>query len=299
MAVYDNIEALIGNTPIYSLKTEGAEVLIKLESFNPGGSIKDRAALSMINEAEKAGKLKSGGVIIEPTSGNTGVGLAMIGSARGYRVIIVMPDTMSIERRKLLTAFGAELVLTDGKLRMTGAINKANELAQTIEGAFVPNQFDNPANPLINEQETAEEILKDTKGRLDAFVSAVGTGGTFTGVSRKLKKEIPGIICAAVEPFESAVISGEKPGPHDIQGIGAGFVPKNLDMSLVDRIIKVKTPEAYDCARKLAAKHGLLVGISTGAAVHASLKLAAELGKGKRVLCIAPDTGERYLSCLF
>lgn len=299
MAVYDNVEALIGNTPIYSLKTEGAEVLIKLESFNPGGSIKDRAALSMINEAEKTGKLKPGGVIIEPTSGNTGVGLAMIGAARGYRVIIVMPDTMSIERRKLLTAFGAELVLTDGKLRMTGAINKANELAETIEGAFVPNQFDNPANPAINETQTAKEILKDTEGRLDAFVSAVGTGGTFTGISRTLKKEIPGIICAVVEPFESAVISGEKPGPHDIQGIGAGFVPKNLDVSLIDRIIKVKTPEAYDCARKLAAKHGLLVGISTGAAVHAAIKLACELGKEKRVLCIAPDTGERYLSCLF
>lgn len=299
MAVYDNVEALIGNTPIYSLKTGGAEVLIKLESFNPGGSIKDRAALSMINEAEKTGKLKPGGVIIEPTSGNTGVGLAMIGSARGYRVIIVMPDTMSVERRKLLTAFGAELVLTDGKLRMTGAIDKATELAKTIEGAFVPMQFDNPANPAINEQTTAEEILKDTQGHLDAFVSAVGTGGTFTGISRKLKKEIPGIICAAVEPFESAVISGEKPGPHDIQGIGAGFIPKNLDVSLIDRIIKVKTPEAYDCARKLASKHGLLVGISTGAAVHAAIKLASELGAGSRVLCIAPDTGERYLSVLF
>lgn len=299
MAVYDNVEALIGNTPIYSLKTGGAEVLIKLENFNPGGSIKDRAALSMINEAERTGKLKTGGVIIEPTSGNTGVGLAMIGASRGYRVIIVMPDTMSIERRKLLTAFGAELVLTDGKLRMTGAIDKANELAKTVEGAFVPMQFDNPANPAINEETTAEEILKDTEGHLNAFVSAVGTGGTFTGISRRLKKEIPNIICAAVEPFESAVISGEKPGPHDIQGIGAGFIPKNLDVSLIDRIIKVKTPEAYDCARKLAAKHGLLVGISTGAAVHAAIKLASELGAGSRVLCIAPDTGERYLSCLF
>jgi cysteine synthase A len=299
MAVYNSIDGLIGDTPVYSFKKGGSEILVKLESFNPGSSIKDRVALAMINDAEKSGKLKPGGVIVEPTSGNTGVGLAMIGSARGYRVIIVMPDTMSVERRKLMQAFGAELVLTDGALRMSGAIAKAVELAKTIDGAFIPMQFENPANPLINEQVTAAEILKDTDGHLDAFVATVGTGGTFTGVSRALKKAIPGIICAAVEPAESAVISGEKAGAHDIQGIGAGFIPKNLDMTLIDRIIKVKTTEAYACARKMAAKHGLLVGISSGAAVHAAVKLANELGEGSRVLCIAPDTGERYLSVLF
>jgi cysteine synthase A len=299
MPIYDTVDGLIGNTPVYSFKSGGAEVLVKLECFNPGGSIKDRAALAMINDAEKTGKLLPGGVIIEPTSGNTGVGLAMIGAARGYRVIIVMPDTMSVERRRLMSAFGAELVLTDGALRMSGAIEKAAELVKTIEGAYMPMQFENPANPDINEQTTAEEIIKDTGGRLDAFVSAVGTGGTFTGITRLLKKKIPGIICAAVEPTESAVISGERPGAHDIQGIGAGFIPKNLDVKIIDRIIKVKTTEAYNCAREMAAKHGLLVGISSGAAVHAAMKLAAELGEGSRVLCIAPDTGERYLSVLF
>jgi len=299
MAVYNSIDGLIGSTPVYAFKSGGAEILVKLESFNPGGSIKDRAALAMIKDAEESGKLKPGGVIVEPTSGNTGVGLAMIGAARGYKVIIVMPDTMSVERRKLITAFGAELVLTDGALRMSGAIAKAQEIVRTTRGAFMPMQFENPANPMANERTTAAEILKDTGGRLDAFVSAVGTGGTFTGVSRGLKKAIPGIICVAVEPAESAVISGEKPGKHDIEGIGADFVPKNLDMSLIDRIIKVKTTEAYDSARELAAKHGLLVGISTGAAVHAAVKLAGELGEGSRVLCISPDTGERYLSILF
>lgn len=299
MAIYNSIEGLVGNTPIYSFKSGGAEVLIKLESFNPGGSIKDRAALAMIKAAEESGKLKPGGVIVEPTSGNTGVGLAMIGAARGYKVIIVMPDTMSSERRKLISAFGAELVLTDGKLSMSGAIAKAKEIVENTDGAFMPMQFENPANPMINEQMTAAEILKDTDGRLDAFVAGIGTGGTFTGISRGLKKAIPGIICAAVEPAESAIISGEKPGKHDIEGIGADFVPRNFDRSLADRVIKVKTAEAYDCARNLAAEHGLLVGISTGAAVHAAVKLANELGESKRVLCIAPDTGERYLSVLF
>lgn len=299
MAIVKDIKGLIGNTPVYSVNHAGAEVLIKLECFNPGGSIKDRAALAMINEAEKSGKLKPGGVIIEPTSGNTGVGLAMIGAARGYRVIIVMPDTMSVERRRLMSAFGAELVLTDGALRMSGAIEKAKELVNSIDGAFMPMQFENPANPQINEDTTAQEILKDTEGMLDAFVAGVGTGGTFTGVSRVLKKAIPNVICTVVEPAESAVISGGKPGAHDIQGIGAGFIPENLDMSLVDRIIKVKTKEAYEYARKLASEHGLLLGISSGAAVCAAFKLAEELGEGKRILCIAPDTGERYLSVLF
>lgn len=299
MAVYTSIDGLIGNTPVFAFPHRGAEIFVKLESFNPGGSIKDRAALAMINEAEQSGMLKPGGVIVEPTSGNTGVGLAMVGAARGYRVIIVMPDTMSVERRRLMAAFGAELVLTDGALRMSGAIAKARELVQTIKGAFMPDQFENPANPLINEQTTAQEILKDTEGRLNAFVSAAGTGGTFTGVSRALKKAIPSILCAVVEPAESAVISGEKPGAHDIQGIGPGFIPRNLDVSLVDRVIKVKTAEAYDCARKLAAERGLLCGISSGAAVFAATKLAEELGEGARILCVAPDTGERYLSVLF
>ena len=299
MSIVTSVDELIGRTPVYMLKENGAEILIKLENKNPGGSIKDRAALAMIDAAEQAGKLRPGGVIIEPTSGNMGVGLAMIGVSRGYRVIIVMPDTMSVERRKLISAFGAELVLTEGALRMQGAIDKAEELAKTVEGAFIPMQFENPANPLAHERTTAAEIIEDTGGRLDAFVSAVGTGGTFTGVSRALKKAIPGVLCAAVEPSESAVLSGGKPGPHNIQGIGAGFVPVNYEASLADRIVKVPTDGAMETARWLARTHGLLVGISSGAAVYAARKLAAELGAGSRVLCIAPDTGERYLSVLF
>ena len=299
MSMVASVDELIGGTPVYVLKENGAEILIKLEYKNPGGSIKDRAALAMIENAEQSGRLKPGGVIIEPTSGNMGVALAMIGVSRGYRVIIVMPDTMSVERRKLISAFGAELVLTDGALRMRGAIDKAEELARTVEGAFIPMQFDNPANPLANEKTTAAEIVADTGGRLDAFVAGVGTGGTFTGVARGLKKVLPGVLCAAVEPEESAVLSGEKPGAHNIQGIGAGFVPGNYDASLADRVLKVPTAESMETARWLARTHGLLVGISSGAAVYAARQLAAELGAGSRVLCIAPDTGERYLSVLF
>lgn len=299
MSMVASVDELIGGTPVYVLKENGAEILIKLEYKNPGGSIKDRAALAMIENAEQSGRLKPGGVIIEPTSGNMGVALAMIGVSRGYRVIIVMPDTMSVERRKLISAFGAELVLTDGALRMRGAIDKAEELARTVEGAFIPMQFDNPANPLANEKTTAAEIVADTGGRLDAFVAGVGTGGTFTGVARGLKKVLPGVLFAAVEPEESAVLSGEKPGAHNIQGIGAGFVPGNYDASLADRVLKVPTAESMETARWLARTHGLLVGISSGAAVYAARQLAAELGAGSRVLCIAPDTGERYLSVLF
>lgn len=298
-AIYKKLEDMIGNTPVFSLDTEGAEVLIKLESFNPGGSIKDRAAFAMIKAAEDSGKLKKGGIIVEPTSGNTGVGLAMMGAAKGYKVIIVMPDTMSEERRKLIKAYGAELVLTEGKLGMSGAIDKAEEILKTTEGAFMPMQFNNPANPKINELTTAEEILRDTEGKLDAFVAGIGTGGTFTGISRGLKKKLPDIICAAVEPAESAIISGNKPGKHDIEGIGANFIPENFDRTVMDRIMTVTTEQSYETARELAAKHGLLVGISTGCAVYAAIELARELGKGKRVLCIAPDTGERYLSVLF
>lgn len=297
--IYSSVDAMIGNTPVYSLRDGDAEILIKLEFTNPGGSLKDRAALAMINDAEQSGKLTRGGVIIEPTSGNTGVALAMIGVSRGYRVIIVMPDSMSMERRKLIAAFGAELVLTDGALRMSGAIEKAKELAQSIPGAFIPMQFDNPANPLANELTTAKEILADTQGRLNGFVAGVGTGGSFSGVARVLKKEIPGVVCAAVEPAESPVISGGRPGAHGIQGIGAGFVPKNFDRELADRVLSVPSGAAMETARWLAKTHGLLVGISSGAAVWGARKLAAELGSGARVLCIAPDTGERYLSVLF
>jgi cysteine synthase A len=294
-----NVDELIGHTPVISLKDGNNEILIKLEFTNPGGSAKDRAALRMINEAEQSGQLKPGGVIIEPTSGNMGVALAMIGTARGYKVIIVMPDSMSVERRKLIAAFGAQLVLTPGELRMQGAIDKAMELSKTVEGAFVPMQFDNPANARAHEYTTAEEIISDTEGRLDGFVAGVGTGGTFTGIARTLKKKIPGIVCAAMEPEESAVISGKRAGPHGIQGIGAGFIPKNYDPSVADRVITVKTEEALEMTKMLAQKHGLLVGISSGAAVCAARELARQLGGGKRVLCIAPDTGERYLSVLY
>jgi cysteine synthase A len=299
MKICRNIDEMIGNTPVIELEEDGCSILVKLEFTNPGGSIKDRAALGMINDAERTGRLAPGGVIIEPTSGNTGVALAMIGAARGYRVIIVMPDSMSIERRKLIAAFGAELVLTDGALRMKGAIDKARELAAGIKGSFIPMQFDNPANALANEKTTAAEIIEATGGRLDGFAAGVGTGGSFSGVSRGLKAAIPGIICAAVEPAESAVISGGKPGAHGIQGIGAGFIPGNYDAKLADRIIKIKTEDAVKTAKELAAKRGLLVGISSGAAYCAAKALAQELGKGSRVLCIAPDTGERYLSVLF
>lgn len=298
MSIVKSVDELVGGTPVFAFEEAGSQILVKLEFKNPGGSLKDRAALAMINDAEKSGRLAPGGVIIEPTSGNTGIALAMIGVPRGYRVIIVMPDTMSIERRKLIAAFGAEIVLTDGALRMQGAIDKAQELAKTLEGAFVPMQFENPANPLINSITTAAEILEDTEGRLDAFVAGVGSGGSFTGVSRTLKKKLPSIICAAVEPSESAVISGERPGLHGIQGIGAGFVPKNFDITLADRIIKVPSSAAIETAKWMAKTHGLLVGISSGAAVYAAKKLAAELPPGSRILCIAPDTGERYLSIM-
>jgi cysteine synthase A len=298
MGICKSVDELIGRTPIFAFDEGGAQVLVKLEFKNPGGSLKDRAALAMINDAEKSGKLAPGGVIIEPTSGNTGVALAMIGVSRGYRVIIVMPDTMSVERRKLIAAYGAELVLTEGSLRMPGAIEKAQELAKTIIGSFIPMQFENPANPEVNSRTTAVEILEDTNGEINAFVAGIGTGGSFSGVSRVLKSRIPGIICAAVEPAESAVISGGSPGAHGIQGIGAGFIPQNYDASLADRVIKVPTSAAMETAKWMARTHGLLVGISSGAAVYAARRLAKELGEGSRVLCIAPDTGERYLSIL-
>ncbi|WP_035378785.1 cysteine synthase A [Fervidicella metallireducens] len=297
--IFNNIYETIGNTPLVRLnrlvEEDMAEVYVKLEYFNPGGSVKDRAALSMIEEAEKQGLLKPGHTIIEPTSGNTGIGLAMVGAAKGYRIIFVMPETMSIERRKLMKAYGAEIVLTEGAKGMRGAIEMAEKLANE-NGYFMPQQFNNPANPAAHVKTTAREILNQTGGNIDAFVASVGTGGTITGIGQVLKSEIPGIKIIAVEPKDSPVLSGGEPGPHKIQGIGAGFIPKILDTTIYDEIEKITTEEAFETARKMGKMEGILVGISSGAAIFAALKKAKSLGKGKRVVVIAPDTGERYLS---
>jgi len=297
--IYNNIYELIGNTPMIRLNrlvtNDMAEVLVKLEYFNPGSSVKDRIALSMIQEAEKRGILKKGDTIIEPTSGNTGIGLAMVGASKGYKVILVMPETMSIERRKLMKAYGAEIILTDGKKGMKGAVEVAERLAKE-NGYFMPQQFKNFANPEIHMKTTAQEILKQTEGKIDVFVAGVGTGGTITGVGKVLKEYIPNIKIVAVEPKESAVLSGGQIGLHKIQGIGAGFVPDILDTSIIDEIVTVSSKEAFETSRNLAKKEGILVGISSGAAVYAALNKALELGNGKRIVTIAPDTGERYLS---
>lgn len=297
--IFDSITETIGNTPIIKLNRlakDGAEVFVKVESFNPGGSVKDRIALSMIEAAEAAGTLKAGGTIVEPTSGNTGVGLSMIGAAKGYHVVIVMPDTMSIERQKLMSAYGAELVLTPGADGMKGAIAKAEELAEK-NGWFLPEQFDNPANPKVHEEVTAKEIT-DAFGKngLSAFVAGVGTGGTITGVGKELKRVYPAIKVYAVEPKESAVLEGETSGPHKIQGIGAGFVPKVLDTSVYDQVIPITGETAMETARQSAKQEGLLVGISSGAAIAAALQVAKELTPQDKVLVILPDNGERYLS---
>ncbi|WP_406676545.1 cysteine synthase A [Moorella sp. ACPs] len=299
MNVAADITQLIGRTPVVSLQRlveNGAAVYVKLEYFNPGSSVKDRIALSMIEAAEAEGKLKPGATIVEPTSGNTGIGLAMIAAVRGYRLIIVMPETMSIERRKLLAAYGAEFILTPGQLGMKGAVDKALELVRENPDYFMPQQFENPANPDVHRRTTAREILEQMGKDLDAFVAGVGTGGTITGVGEVLKQEIPGIKIIAVEPAASPVLSGGRPGPHKIQGIGAGFIPQVLRREVIDEVVTVSNEDALMTARRLARMEGLLVGISSGAAVYAALQVARRLGKGKKVLAIAPDTGERYLS---
>ncbi|MDR1899856.1 MAG: cysteine synthase A, partial [Treponema sp.] len=293
----------IGNTPLLELGRYGRDLglrgrlVAKLEYFNPLGSVKDRIALAMIEDAEKRGLLTENSVIIEPTSGNTGIGLAFVAAAKGYRIILVMPDTMSVERRKLLAALNAELVLTPGKDGMKGAIKKAEELQAQIKGSFIPQQFNNPANPEVHRRTTGEEIWRDTGGEAAAFVAGIGTGGTITGAGEFLKEKNPALRVVAVEPYDSAVLSGAAPGPHKIQGIGAGFVPRVLNTNIYDEIYKVRTEDAFAAAQRLAAREGLLVGISSGAAAFAATQVARRPEfEGKIVVALLPDTGERYLS---
>ena len=301
--IYTSADQLIGRTPLLELthieKNEklGAYVLAKLEYFNPAGSAKDRVALSMILDAEQRGILKAGSTIIEPTSGNTGIGLACVAAARGYRTIIVMPDSMSAERQLLMGAYGAELVLTPGALGMSGAIAKAEELAKEIPGSFIPDQFGNPANAKAHYETTGPEIWADTDGKVDIFVAGVGTGGTITGVGRFLKEKNPGVQIVAVEPYDSPLLSGGKAGPHGLQGIGANFVPAVLDTAIYDCVVTVTTEQAYAAARMMGKTEGILVGISSGAALHAALELAKEPeNAGKTIVVLLPDTGDRYLS---
>lgn len=298
-----NIEGLIGNTPLLELsKTEKAlnlkgRVLAKLEFANPGRSVKDRVALALINQAEREGLINKGTTIIEPTSGNTGVGLAIVAASRGYRIILTMPDAMTIERRKLLQALGARLELTPAYEGMPGAIRRAQQLAKEIGNAFIPQQFANKANPEAHRQTTAQEILRDTEGKVDIFISGVGTGGTITGVGEVLRQHNPDAQIIAVEPHASAVLSGHKPGPHKLQGIGAGFVPPVLNTNIYDEIFRVKNDDAFETARVLAEQEGLLVGISSGAAAYAAIEVAKRLeNKDKNIVVLLPDTGERYLS---
>lgn len=298
-----SIAQLIGNTPLLRLAaTErkeqlSAQLLAKLEFFNPGGSVKDRVALAMIRDAEEKGLLKEGSVIIEPTSGNTGIGLACVAASLGYRTVLVMPDTMSIERRKLLAAYGAELVLTDGKLGMQGAVDRARELSLQYPGSFIPDQFSNPANPAAHEDTTGPEIWAAAGGNVDIFVAGVGTGGTVTGIGRYLKQKNPAVQVVAVEPAASALLSGGSAGSHGIMGIGANFIPQILDRAVIDRIVTVTEQEAYAAARQFGATEGLLVGISSGAALHAAVQIAkAPENAGKNIVVLLPDTGERYLS---
>ncbi|HBL2891017.1 TPA: cysteine synthase A [Enterococcus faecium] len=299
-AIYNSVTELIGKTPIVKLNKivpeDSADVFVKLEFFNPGGSVKDRIALSMIEKAEHDGLLKPGDTIIEPTSGNTGIGLSMVGVAKGYKVIIVMPETMSIERRLLMKGYGAELILTPGADGISGSIREAERLAKE-NGYFLPLQFENEANPLVHEKTTGPEIHQafGVNG-LDAFVAGIGTGGTITGAGRELKRVYPKIELIGVEPAESAILEGKEAGPHKIQGIGTGFVPKTLDTSVYDKVLSISGDETMETAREVGRKEGILVGISSGAAIAAALKVAKELGKGKKVLAVVPDNGERYLS---
>lgn len=299
-AIYNSVTELIGKTPIVKLNKivpeDSADVFVKLEFFNPGGSVKDRIALSMIEKAEHDGLLKPGDTIIEPTSGNTGIGLSMVGVAKGYKVIIVMPETMSIERRLLMKGYGAELILTPGADGISGSIREAERLAKE-NGYFLPLQFENEANPLVHEKTTGPEIHQafGVNG-LDAFVAGIGTGGTITGAGRELKRVYPKIELIGVEPAESAILEGKEAGPHKIQGIGTGFVPKTLDTSVYDKVLSISGDESMETAREVGRKEGILVGISSGAAIAAALKVAKELGKGKKVLAVVPDNGERYLS---
>ena len=301
--IYGSLTELIGNTPLLELKNYGAKrqiaakVIAKLEYFNPLGSVKDRIGYAMIKDAEDKGIINKDTVIVEPTSGNTGVGLAFVAASRGYKLILTMPETMSIERRKLLKALGAQLDLTPGAKGMKGAIERAEELVKTTPNAWIPQQFKNPANPEVHRKTTAEEIWRDTDGKVDIIIGGVGTGGTITGIAEALKQRNPGVKAVAVEPTDSPVLSGGNPGPHKIQGIGAGFVPDVFNAKVIDEIFKVQTDEAYQAARDVATTEGLLVGISSGAALHAAAELAKRPeNKGKNIVVILPDTGERYLS---
>lgn len=298
--IVNNITELIGNTPAVKLNrlvgSEDADVYVKLEFFNPSGSVKDRAAFNLIAQAEKDGRLKPGDTIIEPTSGNTGIGLAMNAAAKGYRAILVMPDNMTKERINLLKAYGAEVVLTPASERMPGAIRKAQQLKESISGGFIPQQFENSANPDIHRVTTAPEILQQMNGELDGFVATAGTGGTITGTGEELRKSLPNLTIWVVEPKGSPVLSGGKPGPHKLVGTSPGFIPPILNTDIYDEIIQAEDEDAVHTSKELAAKEGILVGPSSGASVWAALQLAKKLGSGKRVLCIAPDTGERYMS---
>ena len=303
MNIYTSVEQLIGKTPLLELcrleKEQGlhARVLVKLEKYNPGGSVKDRVALNMIRDAEERGLLKPGAAIIEPTSGSTGIGLAVIAATRGYRTIIVMPDSMSVERQMLMKAYGAEVVLTPGAEGMTGSIKKARELAKEIDGSFIPGQFDNPANPAAHLDSTGPEIWEDADGQVDIFVAGVGTGGTITGTGRYLKDKKPTVKVVAVEPEASPLLSGGKAGPHPLQGIGANFVPSILDTGIYDEIVTVSGDDAYAACRAAARKEGILVGITAGAAIHTAIQLAKRPeNEGKTIVALLPDTGERYLS---
>lgn len=299
MRVAGSVHELIGGTPIVKLNRltdeNSADVYVKLEFMNPGSSVKDRIALAMVEDAEKKGMIKPGDTVIEPTSGNTGIGLAMVVAAKGYKAVLVMPETMSVERRNLLRAYGAELVLTPGPEGMGGAIRKATELAKE-NGYFMPQQFENLSNPEVHRLTTGKEILEQLPEGVDAFVAGIGTGGTITGVGEVLKEKFPNVKVIAVEPVDSPVLSGGKPGPHKIQGIGAGFVPGTLNTEVYDEIIQVGAEDAFETSRNMGQKEGILAGISSGAAVHAAIQVAKKLGKGKKVLAIVPDNGERYLS---